>query len=108
MTQTLNVEYDELMARADELDAPLPIPPQTNPQAPCSISFVLDGATQLALSADTIREYLRYGERQCQILATSRRTAAKAYEQFDESSAESIDNAFSDGSGGSADGASVM
>ena len=110
MTQTLNVEYDELMARADELEQPLPAPPSANPQAPCALSFVLDGATQLGLSADSIRQYLKYGEREFGRLAKSLRNAAKAYEEVDAAAAESIATSFSGSAAtaGSAGGDGLM
>ena len=95
MTQTLKVEYEELMARAAELEEPLPAPPPDNPQAPCALSISVGAATQLAMSADTIREYLAYCEREYQRLAKSLRNAAKAYEEVDEGAAESINNTVS-------------
>jgi ESX secretion-associated protein EspB len=106
MTQTLNVEYQELIARANEIEQPLPAIPSTNPPGPCEISFVKDAATQLALNADTMRLYLNTCEREWKTLAKSLRDAAKAYEEVDEGSAEAINSAMS-GSGGtsaSADG----
>ncbi|MGD1344851.1 PPE domain-containing protein [Mycobacterium seoulense] len=96
MTQTLKVEYEELMARAAELEEPLPVPPQGNPQAPSALSISLGAAKQLAMSADTIREYLAYCEREYQRLAKSLRNAAKAYEEVDEGAAEAISNSMSE------------
>jgi hypothetical protein len=90
MTQTLNVEYDELMQRADELEKPLPPIPSTNPRGPCTLSFVNDAATQIALSADSMRLYLRACEREWKRLATSLRNAAKAYEEVDEEAGDAI------------------
>jgi hypothetical protein len=52
MTQTLNVEYEELLTRAAELERPLPTVPSTNPQGPCNLSFINDSAGRLALSDD--------------------------------------------------------
>lgn len=92
MTQALNVEYDELMARAAELEAPMPAPPPDNPRAPCALSFVVDAGTQIALSADQMRVYLAACEREWRRLAQSLRNAAKAYEQVDEESAEAVAN----------------
>jgi ESX-1 secreted protein B PE domain len=92
MTQTLNVEYDELMRRADEIERPLPAIPSTNPPGPCALSFVNDAATQLALSADSMRLYLRACEREWRTLAKSLRNAAKAYEKVDEEAGDAIDN----------------
>ncbi|KKC04065.1 PPE domain-containing protein, partial [Mycobacterium nebraskense] len=90
MPETLKVEYEELMARANEIEAALPPIPATNPAGPCALSFVTDAATQLALSADSMRLYLRACEREWKALAKSLRNAAKAYEEVDEESAEAI------------------
>ncbi len=92
MTQALNVEYDELIARAAELEQPMPTPPPDNPQAPCALSFVVDAATQIALSADQMRVYLNACEREWRRLAQSLRNAAKAYEQVDEDAAGAVAN----------------
>lgn len=92
MTQALNVEYDELIARAVELEQPMPTPPSDNPQAPCALSFVVDAATQIALSADQMRVYLSACEREWRRLAQSLRNAAKAYEQVDEDAAGAVTN----------------
>ncbi len=91
MTQTLNVEYEELLTRADELEQPLPAVPSTNPQGPCNLSFINDTATRLALTADTLRLYLKGCEREWKVLAKSLRNAAKAYEEVDTGAAEAID-----------------
>src|ERR1700761_3584166 len=91
MTQTLNVEYEELLTRAAELERPLPTVPSTNPQGPCNLSFINDTAARLALNADTLRMYLKGCHREWQVLATSLRNAAKAYEEVDASAAEDID-----------------
>ncbi|UXA07131.1 hypothetical protein KXD96_02930 [Mycobacterium sp. SMC-2] len=98
MTQMLKVEYEELMQRAAEIEAPLPPIPSTNPQGPCRLSFVNDAATQLALSADAMRLYLKTCEREWKALAKSLRNAAKAYEEVDEGAAESINAIGTDGS----------
>lgn len=95
MTQTLSVEYEELMARADEIERPLPSIPSTNPRPPCEISFVKDAATQLALNADTMRLYLKTCEREWQRLAKALRDAAKAYEEADEGSADALNKVMS-------------
>jgi hypothetical protein len=90
--QTLNVEYDELMARAVELEAPIPGIPPGNPAPPCNIAMVVKGAQQLALSADNMRLYLGVGDRERKRLAESLRNAAKAYEEADEGAEEAFDN----------------
>jgi ESX-1 secreted protein B PE domain len=98
MTQTLKVEYEELIARAAEIEEPLPPVPSTNPPGPCTLSFVNDAATQLALSADSLRLYLKTCEREWKALAKSLRNAAKAYEEVDEGAAESMNAIGTDGS----------
>lgn len=98
MAQTLSVEYQELMARADELEQPMPRVPSANPQAPCRLRFVDDSAVQLALSAEAMRLYLQAGEREWRKLATSLRNAAKAYETVDEEASAAISSVAFDGS----------
>jgi hypothetical protein len=92
MAGMLKVEYDELMARAAELEVPLPAPPQQNPQSPCNISFVVDSRTQLDYSASAIRESVKRAEQEYQILADSLRNAALAYEQADQAAADALSN----------------
>lgn len=92
MTQALNVEYEELLTRAAELEQPLPTVPSTNPQGPCNLSFINDTAARLALTADTLRLYLKGCEREWKSLAKSLRNAAKAYEEVDTGAAEDIGN----------------
>ncbi|MEE6178179.1 PPE domain-containing protein [Mycobacterium sp. 050134] len=93
MAETLNVEYDELLKRAKELEAPLPAIPTTDPTGPCTLSFVNDAATQLAMSTESVRQALKSCEREWTRLATSLRNAAKAYGEVDEGSAAAIANA---------------
>ncbi|SPM39705.1 putative alanine and glycine rich protein [Mycobacterium numidiamassiliense] len=90
--QTLNVEYDELLARAAELEKPLANIPTLNPPAPCALSYSRDAARQIALSADMMRLYLRGCEREWKSLAKSLRDAAKAYEEVDDAAADTIDS----------------
>jgi ESX secretion-associated protein EspB len=90
--QTLNVEYAELMARADEIERPLEHIPPNNPPPPCALSYAKDAATQIGLSADAIRLYLKGCQREWQSLAKSLRDAAKAYQLTDEGSADAITN----------------
>jgi len=90
MTQmlTVSVEYEELMARADELEAVVPGLPVGKPQSPCLLRNVLESTEQLGMSADNVRLYLQTGiEREWKKLAENLRTAAKAYQQVDEDSA---------------------
>ncbi len=97
MTQSLNVEYQELIARADEIEAPLPSLPIGNPQAPCALSFVRDAAVQIAINADSLRLYIQACQREWRLLATSLRNAAKAYEEVDEGAADDINAINMDG-----------
>jgi hypothetical protein len=90
--QTLNVEYEELMARAEELAAPIAGLPPENGQPPCALEMVVRAAQQLGLSADNMRAYLNAGERERGRLAQSLRNAAKAYEETDEGAAEALNN----------------
>src|ERR1700690_2764817 len=101
MTQSLDVEYQELMARADEIEAPLPKLPIGNPQAPCNLSFVRDAAVQIVINADSLRLYIQACEREWRSLAKSLRNAAKAYEDVDEGAADDIDAINMDGTSGS-------
>ncbi|SOX56700.1 ESX-1 secretion-associated protein EspB [Mycobacterium ahvazicum] len=100
MTQTVNVEYQELMARADEIEAPLPKMPAGNPQAPCALSFVRDSAVQIAINADSLRLYVQACQREWSSLAKSLRNAAKAYEEADEGAADDINAINMDGTSG--------
>lgn len=88
--QTLNVEKDELLARAAELEQPITGQPAGNPAAPCSLSMITKAAQQIALSADNMRLYLGVGERERLRLAESLRNAAKAYEDADEGAADAL------------------
>ncbi|WP_082954781.1 MULTISPECIES: hypothetical protein [unclassified Mycobacterium] len=90
--QTLSVEYQELMARADEVEAAIPGQPADNAEAPCALAMVTAAVAQLALSADNMRLYLGVGVRERGRLAESLRNAAKAYEEVDENSQEAIDD----------------
>ncbi|OBF13459.1 hypothetical protein A5730_02800 [Mycobacterium sp. ACS4054] len=101
MTQTLNVEYQELLARAAEIEQPLPPVPSTNPPGPCGLTFVTDAAARLALNADNVRMYLKGLEREWKALAKSLRNAAKAYEQVETEGAEAIASTMNSGSSAS-------
>ncbi len=93
MTQpeTLSVEYVELMARADELEAAIPGRPSDNPGPPCTLAMIVRAAEQIELSADNMRLYLDVAfNREWPRLAESLRNAAKAYEVVDEDAAAAI------------------
>src|ERR1700743_2701676 len=101
MTQAVKVEYEELMARADELEQPIPPMPSSNPKPPCGLSFVADAATQIGMNADTLRSTILSAQREWNTLAKSLRKAAKAYQDVDEGSADDIDAVNMDGTSGS-------
>jgi hypothetical protein len=92
MTQllTLNVEYQELMARANELETPIPGVPSGNPAAPWNLAVVKRAVEQLGLSADNMRLYLEVGERERRRLAQSLRSAAEAYAEADQGAMEAL------------------
>jgi hypothetical protein len=90
MAAMLKVEYDELMARAAELEVPLPAAPGENPVPPCAITFVIDSATQLAYSANAIRQCVESVEEECLVLAESLRNAALAYRELDQEAADAM------------------
>jgi len=96
MTQpsTVNVELEELLARAAELEQSIPgLPAEiTTLQAPCAYPRVVVAAQQLVMSANNMRLYLAAGEREWGRLAESLRNAAKAYGDVDEGAAEAIEN----------------
>ncbi len=102
MAEMLSVEYDELIARAAELEAPLPAAPAEAPVPPCEVPFVVDSATQLGLSSGAIRDCIRYCEQEYQALAQSLKNAAQAYEEVDAAAAESMGGE-SSGSGATAE-----
>jgi len=89
---TLNVEKEELLARAFELEAPIAGIPSDYPHPPCALALVITAAEQLDWSANQMRRYLGVGERERQRLAESLRNAAKAYEEVDESAAQAIND----------------
>ena len=86
----LNVEYEELMARAAELDEPMPDIPSDPLTPPSLIRMTVVSAEQLKLSADNMRLYLRKGEQEWGRLAESLRKAAKAYQQTEEAAADAV------------------
>jgi len=90
--QTLNVEYQELMARANEVEAPIPGLPSDNPAAPWNLAVVKEAVEQLGFSADNMRLYLSVGERERRRLAQSLRNAAKAYQEADAGAQEALYN----------------
>jgi hypothetical protein len=92
MLQTLNVEKEELLRRAAELEAPLPAPPSENPAPACNLTPIINAADQLGLSADNMRKFVHFAQQEWGRLAQSLRNAAKAYEETDENAGKAINN----------------
>ncbi|WP_205877227.1 EspB family ESX-1 secretion system-associated protein [Mycobacterium camsae] len=88
--QLLQVEVEELLARAAELEDPIAEGPAEVPRPPCDFAMTKNAAQQLSLSADNVRLYLAAGEREWRRLAESLRNAANSYQNVDEHAAESI------------------
>lgn len=77
-SQTVTVDQQEILNRANEVEAPMADPPTDVPITPCELTAAKNAAQQLVLSADNMREYLAAGAKERQRLATSLRNAAKA------------------------------
>jgi hypothetical protein len=88
--QTLQVEQEELWARAEELEQPIEGLPSENPQPPCALAFAIAATTTLGSSADVIRAYLDRGRIEREGLAQSLRNAALAYEDVDDDTAHAL------------------
>ncbi|AXN47351.1 ESX-1 secretion-associated protein EspB [Mycobacterium marinum] len=86
----LAVDPSEIVARATEVEAPIADPPGGAVLAACALDPAVAGATQLALSAESMRAYLQSGAQARQRLAQFMRDAAKAYEQIDEGAATAL------------------
>lgn len=82
-SQTVTVDQQEILNRANEVEAPMADPPTDVPITPCELTAAKNAAQQLVLSADNMREYLAAGAKERQRLATSLRNAAKAYGEVD-------------------------
>lgn len=91
-SQTVTVDQQEILNRANEVEAPMADPPTDVPITPCELTAAKNAAQQLVLSADNMREYLAAGAKERQRLATSLRNAAKAYGEVDEEAATALDN----------------
>lgn len=102
--QTVTVDQQEILSRADEVEAPMATPPADVPAAPCGLTAAKNAAEQPRLSAQNMRDFLAAGVRERQRLATSLRNAAKAYGDVDEEGATALNNDGGEVSGESAGG----
>ncbi|MCV7121987.1 secretion protein EspB, partial [Mycobacterium lacus] len=90
--QTVTVDQQEILNRANEVEAPMAVAPTDVPAAPCALTAAENAAQQLTVSADNMRLYLQAGARERSRLATSLRNAAKAYGDVDEQSATALNS----------------
>ncbi|WP_261900109.1 PPE domain-containing protein, partial [Mycobacterium marinum] len=80
------------MARADELDVPLPDPPSDPVKAACGLEAAVSGAKQVGLSVAMLRTRLALGAKERHHMAEFMRSAAKAYDEVDEGAAAALRN----------------
>lgn len=90
--QTVSVDQQEILSRADEVEAPMSVPPTDVPVAPSGLTTAINATEQIKLNADNIRSFLESGARERARLAASLRNAAKAYGEVDEESAAALDS----------------
>ncbi|WP_436405235.1 PPE domain-containing protein, partial [Mycobacterium asiaticum] len=90
--QTVKVDQQEILSRADEVEAPMAPPPTDVPVAPSAITTAINATEQIKLNAENMRMFLEAGARERSRLATSLRNAAKAYGDVDEEGAAALDN----------------
>lgn len=102
--QTVTVDQQEILSRADEVEAPMATPPNDVAQTPCGLTAARNAAEQLTLSAQNMRDFLTAGARERTRLATSLRNAAKAYGEVDEEGAEALNSDGGEVAGESAGG----
>lgn len=86
----LQVDTQELRARAAELQAPILGLPSKNPVPSCGLALAATRARDIGLNAAVLRTYLDTGEQERQRLAQALRNAAQAYDQLDQHAAEEI------------------
>jgi len=93
-TPKMQVEGQELLDRAEELEAPIPhLPPESdNPMPPCELPMARKAALTLARNADTMRLFLDTGTKRLRTLAESLRVAARAYEEVDQDAAGAMNS----------------
>lgn len=76
-SQTVTVDQQEILNRANEVEAPMADPPTDVPITPCELTAAKNAAQQLVLSADNMREYLAAGAKERQRCATRPRRMAR-------------------------------
>ena len=86
----LNVEYEELMSRAAELEEPMPPIPDCDLAPPSFIRMTVVSEDQLKLSVGNMRLYISRAEAEWARLGESLREAAKAYEETSEAAAKAV------------------
>src|ERR1700753_3126930 len=91
------VEYQELLARAAELEQPIVDSrgrgaPALRPQPPCALPIMVRAAADLDLSAENLRYSLQAFATTRQKLAEALRNASRAYLLADSGAAEAINN----------------
>lgn len=94
MTQPQSVQVDpqEILSRASEVEAPMAVPPTDVPAAPNGLTIAINATEQIKLNAENMRMFLETGVRERARLAASLRNAAKQYGAVDEESAEALNN----------------
>ncbi|OBI86366.1 EspB family ESX-1 secretion system-associated protein [Mycobacterium asiaticum] len=102
--QTVKVDQQEILSRANEVEAPMAAPPTDVPVAPSEITTAVNATEQIKLNAENMRMFLDVGARERTRLATSLRNAAKAYGDVDEEGAAALDNDGGEVAGESAGG----
>jgi hypothetical protein len=91
MSQTLRVDYDEIMNRAAELETEIPGRPTQIPLPPCQLAAAKVAAQQLAANADNMQKYLDAEYQELQNLAQSMRNAAKSYGTTDTTAQDAVE-----------------
>jgi hypothetical protein len=92
MTQSLNVDTDELVARYQELVAGIPDPPMVRLLPPCGLPLDQQVVAVLDRENFNLRTYLGRAKKERQLLADSLKAAIKAYCKVDLDAAEAINN----------------
>jgi hypothetical protein len=103
--QTVTVDQQEILSRADEVEVPMTEPPTDVPVSPCALTVAMNATEQIKLNAENMRTFLEAGARERRRLATSMRNAAKAYGDVDEEGAAALNNDGGEVAGEAAGGA---